>query len=105
LNGTADDTLSYDDLTQIAADLVNECQVGDISSAFNISGSCESVVLPSLDTEIDSIEYIPQTPDHLIVVEQPSATQEGILLTVQPKLRVADIGVYVSIYLFYYLSR
>ena len=93
MNETDTSTLTYDDLTNIASDLMNECQVGNISSTLNISGTCESVELSSQDAEIDSILYVPLTPDHLVVLEQPLSIREGLLLTTQPKLRVADVAV------------
>ncbi|XP_045210443.2 fibrocystin-L-like isoform X2 [Mercenaria mercenaria] len=91
INATAPDSIDYTSLTEIAANIVNECQVGNISESFNVTGFCESVSLPSLDSEIASVEYSAPTPDHLFIFEEPVSMYEGILLQTQPKLRVADI--------------
>jgi hypothetical protein len=100
INDTASNTIDYSALLELAANIVNECQVGNISDSFNVSGGCETVEVPSSDPEVASIVYNTPSPDHLFFVSKPVPEYEGVLLKTQPKIRAEDIS--VSYYNFWY---
>lgn len=93
INGTASNPISYDQLFQLASDMVNECQLGNVSDTLNITGGCQSVEVPSEDPEIGSIKYSTPSPDHLFFFKEAEPEYEGVLLKEQPKIRAADISV------------
>ena len=93
VNVTVSDTLDYSSLLELAAEIVSECQVGNISSSFNISGGCNSVTVPSSDSSSEPIIYNTPTPDHLMFAVEPEPEYEGVPLRTQPKIRVRDVAV------------
>ena len=93
INVTVSDTLDYSSLLELAADIVSECQVGDISSSFNISGGCNSVTVPAGDLGEEPIVYSTPTPDHLMFDTELEPEYEGVPLKIHPKIRVRDIAV------------
>lgn len=93
MNETATDSLDHSKLLGIAADIVNECQVGSLSESFNITGECENVYVPSIDTGEQSIVYNTPSPHQLFLSEHPEAKYEGSPLQKQPKIRVSDLSV------------
>ena len=93
VNSTVSDSIDYSSLVQLASNIVNECQVGNVSQTLNITGGCKTVELPSTDPSVASIKYNTPSPDHLFFYSKPVADYEGILLTTQPKIRAADISV------------
>lgn len=86
-------SIDYDTLIELTSEIVNECQVGNISETLNITGACETVELPSTDPSVASIVYNTPSPDHLFFYNKPEAEYEGVLLKKQPKIRAADIAV------------
>ncbi|WAR05573.1 PKHL1-like protein, partial [Mya arenaria] len=90
MNSTVSDSVSVNDLLSFASDIVNECQVGNLSASFNLSGSCEMVQLSSDDPDSPVITYTPQTPDYLFFHTNLVPEYEGVPLSVQPLIRVAD---------------
>lgn len=94
-------SIDYSVLVDLAADIVNECQAGNVSQTLNITGACETVELPSTDPAIASIVYNTPSPDYLFFYEEPVPEYEGVLLTTQPRIRAADIAVSIFIELFF----
>ncbi|KAL4228553.1 Fibrocystin-L [Mactra antiquata] len=92
INVTVSGTLDYATLLQIASDLVNECQVGNISETLNITGSCEQVQIVSDSLGEDPIVYNTPSPDHLFFHTTLQAEFEGSTFVRQPKIRAADIS-------------
>ncbi|XP_053372863.1 fibrocystin-L-like [Mercenaria mercenaria] len=92
INDTAPDSIDYSALTEIAANIVNECQVGNVSETLNVTGGCETVEVPSSDPDVASIVYNTPTPDHLYFAKEPVPEYEGVQLKKQPKIRAADIS-------------
>ena len=90
---TVSDTLDYSSLLELAAEIVSECQVGNISSSFNISGGCNSVTVPSSDSSAEPIVYSTPTPDHLMFATELEPEYEGVPLRIHPRIRVRDIAV------------
>ena len=87
------DSLDYSSLLELAAEIVSECQVGDISSSFNISGGCNSVTVPSSDPDAEAIVYNTPSPDHLVFTVEPVPEYEGVPLQSQPIIQAVDISV------------
>ncbi|XP_052286416.1 fibrocystin-L-like [Dreissena polymorpha] len=92
INDTAPDGITYENLLAFTTALVNECQLGNVSQTLNVSGSCESIQLPSTDPAIGTIVYNTPTPDHLFFQTSLKATYEGALLSRQPRIQVATIN-------------
>ena len=86
-------SLDYSSLLELAAEIVSECQVGDISSSFNISGGCNSVTVPSSDPDAEAIVYNTPSPDHLVFTVEPVPEYEGVPLHSQPIIQAVDISV------------
>ncbi|XP_052805044.1 fibrocystin-L-like isoform X2 [Mya arenaria] len=91
-NDTASDNIDLNQLYNFASEIVNECQAGNISASFNVSGSCESVSVPSADPEEGTIVYGTPSPTYLYFHTELSPEYETMPLTVQPKVRAADIS-------------
>ena len=87
------DSISYDQLFELASEMVNECQVGNISDTLNITGGCETVAVPSDDPAVGTVTYNTPSPDHLFFNKEPLSEYEGVPLKQQPKIRAADLTV------------
>ncbi|KAL4228989.1 Fibrocystin-L [Mactra antiquata] len=92
INSTVSNSISYDDLINLASDIVNECQVGNVSETLNTTGGCETVELPSTDPEVSSIIYETPSPDHLFFSDSPEIEYEGVPLRTAPRIRAADVS-------------
>lgn len=92
INSTVSDSIDYTQLLELASELVNECQVGNISHTLNMTGGCETVELPSTDPSVGTIVYHTPSPDHMFFYTEPEPLYEGVPLKNQPKIRVADIS-------------
>eukprot|EP00058_Branchiostoma_floridae_P028596 XP_002614087.1 hypothetical protein BRAFLDRAFT_118430 [Branchiostoma floridae] len=99
LNGTADNSLSHDDLLRLAARLVNAVQTGELDSVFGTNVTSVSVVDPVppvasqewRDLTVNQTradDYVP--PDSIIVQTQPVPLHEMAVFTVQPKIQAFD---------------
>ena len=80
-------------LQDLALELVNECQAGDLSSSLNMTGSCESVEVPGESASDDSIVYETPQPDRLVFTVAADPKYENVPLRVQPKIQAIDIQV------------
>ena len=96
MNVTVSSPIDYTALLELAADIVNECQVGDITASLNISGACNSVTVPSSDPSDEAIVYNTPSPDHLVMTVEPMAEYEGVPLRRQPKIQAVDLSVSIS---------
>ena len=90
---TVSSPIDYTALLELAADIVNECQVGNITASLNISGACNSVTVPSSDPSDEAIVYNTPSPDHLVMTREPVAEYEGVPLRRQPKIQAVDLSV------------
>ncbi|XP_035685638.1 fibrocystin-L-like [Branchiostoma floridae] len=99
LNGTADNSLSHDDLLRLAARLVNAVQIGELDSVFGTNVTSVSVVDPVppvasqewRDLTVNQTradDYVP--PDSIIVQTQPVPLHEMAVFSVQPKIQAFD---------------
>ena len=93
INVTVSSPIDYTALLELAADIVNECQVGNITASLNISGACNSVTVPSSDPSDEAIVYNTPSPDHLVMSREPVAEYEGVPLRRQPKIQAVDLSV------------
>lgn len=89
-NGTESDTLSTAVLLYLASEIVNECQVGNLSASLNVAGSCTTVEVPAASASEDLIVYTPQRPDHLVFTIGVRPSYENVLLHIQPKIQAVD---------------
>ena len=96
VNVTVSSPMDYSALLELAAEIVSECQVGDISSSLNISGGCNSVTVPSSDPSAEAIVYNTPTPDHLVFTVEPVPEYEGVPLKTQPKIQAVDLSVSIN---------
>ncbi|XP_035686784.1 fibrocystin-L-like [Branchiostoma floridae] len=99
LNGTADNSLSYDDLLNLTSTTVNAVQTGELDSVFGTTVTSVSVVDPI--PPVESQEWRELTvdrtltddyvmPSSLIVHTQPEPLHEMADFAVQPKIQALD---------------
>ena len=87
------DSLDNTDLLNIASEIVNECQVGDLSESLNMTGSCESVEVPAESASDDVIVYNTPQVDQLVFTVDAVPKYETVPLLTQPKIQAIDISV------------
>ena len=87
------DSLDTNTLNNLATDLVNECQVGDLQSSLNLTGSCESVEVPAASASDDLIIYSTPQPDQLVFTVGVVPEYETVPLNTQPKIQAIDLQV------------
>ena len=100
MNDTVSDSLDTSTLQNLASDLVNECQVGDLQASLNLTGSCESVEVPANSAEDDLIVYSTPQPDQLVFTVTAEPEYENVPLKTQPKIQAIDLQVCCLPYLF-----
>eukprot|EP00058_Branchiostoma_floridae_P026715 XP_002612206.1 hypothetical protein BRAFLDRAFT_108902 [Branchiostoma floridae] len=99
LNGTADNSLSYDDLLNLTSTTVNAVQTGELDSVFGTTVASVSVVDPI--PPVESQEWRELTvdrtltddyvmPGSLLVHTQPEPLHEMADFAVQPKIQALD---------------
>ena len=89
-------SLDNDALLDLASEIVNECQVGNLSSSLNLTGSCESVEVPSASASDELIVYETPQPDQLVFTVGVTPKYENVPLMTQPKIQAIDLQVCFS---------
>lgn len=83
------ESLDYHALLYIASQLVDECQLGDLT-VLNLTGSCEGVEVPAKSADDELIIYNTQRPDKLVFTVDAVPSYETVPLLIQPKIQAID---------------
>ena len=87
------DSFDIASLLNLASDIVNECQIGDLKVSLNLTGICESVEVPAVSANDSLIIYGTPRPERLVFTVEPVPDYENVPLKIQPKLQAVDAQV------------
>ena len=93
VNEKASDSLSQEAIIGISANIINECQAGNVSASLNISGACETVSVPASSASDSGATYSTPSLSRLVFHTEATAHFEGKTLRTQPTIQAVDAQV------------